>query len=58
MSENHVRPVLTALNYNLSREGDKIIVYCPDLDISSDGRTTEETESRLNVLVLYQINQW
>ena len=48
-------PVLTALNYLFSHEGDATVAHCLDLDLVTSGATLAEAEEALNAMVRYQI---
>jgi hypothetical protein len=51
-----IGPLLTALHYLFSHEGDKVVAHCLELDIATHGRNIGEAEESLNMLVLYQIS--
>src|ERR1022692_2559334 len=51
-----VGPLLTALHYLFSHESGKVVAHCLELDIATHGRSIEEAEESLNMLVLYQIS--
>jgi hypothetical protein len=55
MAESQPGPILTALNYLFSHEGNKIVAHCLDLDIVTSGKDAQEAEDNLNALVLFQI---
>jgi hypothetical protein len=52
---NH-EPILTALHYLFTHEGQKVVAHCLELDIATHGTNIEEAEESLNALVLYQIS--
>ncbi len=48
-------PILTALHYLFSHEGERTVAHCLDLDIAASGANLAEAEESLNALVLVQI---
>lgn len=48
-------PILTALHYLFSHEGEKVVAHCLELDIATHGMDLQEAEESLNALVLFQI---
>src|SRR5438445_13318789 len=52
---NPTEPILTALHYLFTHEGNKVVAHCLELDIATHGTTIPEAEDSLNTLVLYQI---
>jgi hypothetical protein len=53
--DNQPEPILTALHYLFTHEGDKVVAHCLDLDIATNGTSIEDAEESLNALVLVQI---
>jgi hypothetical protein len=52
---NQAGPILTALNYLFSHEGNRTVAHCLDLDITTSGADLTEAEESLDALVLVQI---
>lgn len=55
MANVKTEPILTALHYLFSHQGDRTVAHCLDLDIATSGATVAEAEESLNALVLVQI---
>lgn len=55
MSDTQTEPILTALHYLFSHEGDRTVAHCLDLDIAASGANLADAEKSLNALVLVQI---
>lgn len=55
MPNIQTEPILTALHYLFSHEGDRTVAHCLDLDIAASGANLTEAEESLNALVLVQI---
>jgi len=54
--ENQPGPILTALHYLFTHEGEKVVAHCLELDIATHGTSIPTAEESLNFLVLYQIS--
>lgn len=48
-------PILKALHYYFTREGERVVVHCLDLDLVASGAEMGIAEERLNTAVVAQI---
>ena len=53
--ERPTEPILTALHYLFSHEGNRTVAHCLELDIATHGSDLRDAEESLNALVLFQI---